>query len=110
MEIMKEQGYEAMDRRAREHQRNADRKLQRKLFRANYARYVAEAKLKNIQRAAEKLIADKLAAEKAASQSAQPVSQAADDTTVSAATRKHPTSDMVSSETAQQQKETKSIA
>src|SRR5580704_14193024 len=50
MEIMKEQGYEAMDRRAREHQRNADRKLQRKLFRANYARYVAEAKLKNIQR------------------------------------------------------------
>jgi hypothetical protein len=67
-EILKEQGYKAMERRAREHQRDADRKKQRKLFRANYARYAAEAKLKNIQRAAEKLMKEKLAAEKAAAQ------------------------------------------
>jgi hypothetical protein len=67
-EILRTQGYKAFERRAHEHQRNIDRKQQRKLFRANYARYAAEAKLKNIQRAAEKLIAEKLAAEKAAAQ------------------------------------------
>jgi hypothetical protein len=71
-EILKTQGYKAFDRRAREHQRDSDRKKQRKLFRANYERYVAEAKTKNIQRAAEKLVAEKLAAEKAAA--AQPPS------------------------------------
>src|SRR5450631_4317651 len=38
------------------------------LFRANYARYAAEAKLKNIQRAAEKLVEERLAAEKSAAQ------------------------------------------
>ncbi len=107
MEIMKEQGYKAMERRGREHQRRFDRKRQRKLFRANYERYVAEAKLKNIQRAAEKLLAEKLAAEKAAAQNA---AAQADHTSVSAATRKQPTSDKVSSETAQQQKEVTSIA
>jgi hypothetical protein len=91
-ELYNTQGYKAWDRRAREHQRSADRKKQRKLYRANYERYAAEAKLKNIQRAAEKLIAEKLAADKAASQSAQPVPQGLDDTTASAATRKPPTS------------------
>jgi hypothetical protein len=112
-EIMKEQGYKAMERRAREHQRNQDRRRQRKLFRANYERYAAEAKLKNIQRAAEKLIAEKLAAEKAAAAKAQPVTSAtpADDTTVSAATRKPPTSiDQGPLEAAEQPKEAQSIA
>ncbi len=85
-EILKEQGYKAFDRRAKEHQRNADRRKQRKLFRANYERYAAEAKAKNIQRAAEKLIAEKLAAAKP-----QPVSTTADETSVSASTRKPPT-------------------
>jgi hypothetical protein len=67
-EIYNTQGYKAWERRAQEHQRNADRKKQRKLFRANYARYAAEAKLKNIQAAAEKLLRERLAAEKAATQ------------------------------------------
>ena len=67
-EILKEQGYKAFDRRAREHQRNADRRKQRKLFRANYERYAAEAKAKNIQRAAEHLLKERLAAEKATAQ------------------------------------------
>ena len=65
-EILHTQGHQAMERRAREHQRNDERRRQRKLFRANYERYVAQAKLKNIQRAADKLVAEKLAAEKAA--------------------------------------------
>ena len=38
----------------------------RKHFRANYARYTAEAKLQNIKRAAAQLLAQKQAAEKAA--------------------------------------------
>jgi hypothetical protein len=67
-EILKEQGYKAFDRRAREHQRNSARRKQRQHFRANYQRYVAEAKATNIQRAAEQLIKEKLAAEKAAAQ------------------------------------------
>ena len=75
-EILKQQGYKAFDRRAHEHQRNADRKKQRQLFRANYPRYAAEAKLKNIERAAEKLIqqrqAAEIAAQKEAAQGAQP--------------------------------------
>ena len=62
-------------------------------YRSNYARYAAEAKLKNIQLAAEKLIAERLAAEKAAAQNAQ--SEAPLDVTnvpvVTAATRKQPT-------------------
>ena len=61
-------GYKAMERRAREHQRAADRKLQRQLFRANYQHYVAVAKMKNIERAAEKLLAQRQAAEHAAAQ------------------------------------------
>ncbi len=65
-EILHTQGHQAMERRAREHQRNDERRRQRKLFRANYERYVAQAKLKNIQGAADKLVAEKLAAEKAA--------------------------------------------
>jgi hypothetical protein len=69
-ELYNPQGYKDWERRAKEHQRNADRKKQRKLFRANYARYAAEAKFKNIQRAAEKLIQERLAAEKAAAQKA----------------------------------------
>src|SRR5271165_787945 len=67
-EILKEQGYKAFDRRAREHQRNADRRKQRKHFRANYERYVAEAKARNIQLAAEHLLKERLVAEKAAAQ------------------------------------------
>ena len=70
-EILKTQGLKAFDRRAREHQRDTDRKKQRKLYRANYERYAAEAKAKNIQRAAEKLVAEKLAAENAAAAQAQ---------------------------------------
>ena len=50
---------------------------QRKLYRANYERYVAEAKLKNIQRAAEKLLAQRQAAEELASKK-PPASVAAD--------------------------------
>ena len=75
-EIYNTQGYKAMERRAQEHRRNIDRKQQRKLFRANYARYAAEAKLRNIQRAAEQLLrkqaAEKAAAQKEAAQNAQP--------------------------------------
>ncbi len=75
-EIYNTQGYKAWERRAQEHQRNIDRKKQRKLFRANYARYAAEAKLKNIQRAAEQLLkkqaAEKAAAQKEAAQKVQP--------------------------------------
>ncbi len=71
-EILKTQGYKAFERPAREHQRNQDRRKVHKLFRANYERYAAEAKTKNIQRAAEKLLAERLAAEKAAAAQAQP--------------------------------------
>ena len=84
-ELYNTQGYKVFERRAREHRRNQDRRRQRKLFRANYERYAAEAKLKNIQRAAEKLIAERLAAAKA-----QPVSVPADETSVSASTKKPP--------------------
>ncbi|HME56840.1 MAG TPA: hypothetical protein VKF63_00770 [Terracidiphilus sp.] len=71
-DILKTQGYKAMERRAREHQRNADRRRQRNLFRANYEHYAAAAKVKNIQRAAEKLLAERLAAENAAAATTQP--------------------------------------
>jgi hypothetical protein len=91
-EILQEQGYKAMERRGREHLRDQDRRRQRKLFRANYERYVAEAKLKNIQRAAEKLLAERQAAEKAAAQ--QALSEAPLDTgsvpVATAATKKPP--------------------
>jgi hypothetical protein len=59
-------GYKAMERRARQHQRAADRKRERKLFRDNYAHFAAVAKMKNIERAAEHLLAQCQAAEKAA--------------------------------------------
>ncbi len=61
MEIMKKYGYKAWDERSKEHQRNERRRRQRKYFRANYDRFVAEAKARNIQRAAEKLLQEKLA-------------------------------------------------
>jgi len=64
-EILKAQGIQAMESRALEHQRNSRRRLTRKHFRANYARYVAEAKLKNIKRAAAQLLDQKQAAENA---------------------------------------------
>ena len=67
-ELYNTRDYKAWDSRCKEHQRDSDRKKQRKLFRANYARYAAEAKLKNIQRAAEKLLAERQVAEKAAAQ------------------------------------------
>jgi len=67
-EIMKTQGVQAMESRALEHQRNTRRRLTRQQFRANYARYVAEAKVQNIKRAAEQLLAQKRAAEKAAAE------------------------------------------
>ena len=65
-EIMRTEGLKAMESRALEHERDANRKRRRKLYRANYERYVAEAKMKNIQRAAEKLLAQRQAAEQAA--------------------------------------------
>jgi hypothetical protein len=65
-EIMKKYGYKAWDTRANEHQRNERRRKLRQNFRANYARYEAEAKARNIQRAAEQLFREKLAAEKSA--------------------------------------------
>jgi len=65
-DILKTQGYKAMERRACEHRRNEERRKQRKLFRANYEHYAAVAKTKNIERAAEKLLAQRQAAEKAA--------------------------------------------
>ena len=55
-----------MESRALEHQRNSRRRLVRKHFRANYARYTAEAKLQNIKRAAAQLLAQKQAAEESA--------------------------------------------
>ncbi len=69
-EIMRAEGIKAMESRALEHQRDANRKRRRKLYRANYERYVAEAKLKNIQRAAEKLLAQRQAAEELAAEKA----------------------------------------
>jgi hypothetical protein len=65
-EIMETEGLKAMESRALEHQRDANRKRRRKLYRADYERYVAEAKMKNIQRAAEKLLAQRQAAEELA--------------------------------------------
>jgi hypothetical protein len=65
-EILKAEGYKAMESRALEHERDTNRKRRRKLYRANYERYVAEAKMKNIQRAAEKLLAERQAAEELA--------------------------------------------
>ena len=77
-ELYNARDYKAWERRAKEHQRNADRKKQRQLFRANYTRYAAEAKLKNIQRAAEQLLkkqaAEQAATQKEAAQQAQPES------------------------------------
>lgn len=78
-ELYNTEGYKAMERRGREHLRNQDRRRQRKLYRANYERYVAEAKLKNIQRAAEKLLQEKLAAEKAAAEKLDSEKEAAQD-------------------------------
>jgi hypothetical protein len=102
-ELYNTQGLNAMERRAQEHQRNADRKKQRQLFRANYARYAAEAKLKNIQRAAEQLLkkqsAEQAATQKEAAQQAQPESSEM---------RKPPARAVPDS--AQDQKEAKSIA
>ncbi len=74
-EILKTQGIQAMESRALEHQRNSRRRLMRKHFRANYERYAAEAKTRNIKRAAEQLLAQKLAAEKAAPQVSAPDTQ-----------------------------------
>ena len=65
MEIMKKYGYKAWDQRSKEHQRNERRRRQRKYFRANYDRFVAEANAKNIQNAAERLYQERIAAERA---------------------------------------------
>jgi hypothetical protein len=73
-EIMKKYGYKAWEERSKEHQRNQRRRRQRKYFRANYARFEAEAKAKNIQRAAEKLMREKLAAELAEASKKLPTS------------------------------------
>ena len=79
MEIMKKYGYKAWDERAKEHQRNERRRRQRKYFRANYDRFVAEAKAKNIERAAEKLLQEKLAEQDLAARK-PPASAATGDT------------------------------
>ena len=73
-EILKKYGYKAWDQRAKEHQKNERRRRQRKYFRANYDRFVAEAKARNIQRAAEKLYQERLAAERAEAAKKPPTS------------------------------------
>ena len=65
-ELLKTQGFSAMESRAREHAYNARRREQRKLSRANFDRYATTSKARNIQIAAEKLVAEKLMAEKTA--------------------------------------------
>ncbi len=95
-EIMKTEGLKAMESRALEHERDANRKRRRKLYRANYERYVAEAKLKNIQRAAEKLLADKLAAEQAAAAQTQ---------TLNRSRREEPPASLASDNLAEKKKE-----
>ena len=107
-EILKQQGYKAFDRRAHEHQRNADRKKQRQLFRANYPRYAAEAKLKNIQRAAEQLL-KKQAAEKAAAEQEAAQKEAAQQAQSELVEIKKPPMNVVP-DSAPAQKEAKSIA
>ena len=67
-EIMKTRGFKVWEARANEHQRNQRRREQRRYFRANYERFAAEAKARNIRRAAEQLLRDKLASEKAAAE------------------------------------------
>jgi len=64
-EIMKTRGFKVWEARANEHQRNQRRREQRRYFRANYERFAAEAKARNIRRAAEQLLRDKLASETA---------------------------------------------
>lgn len=74
MEIMKRYGYKAWDQRAKEHQKNERRRRQRKHFRANYDRFVAEANARNIQNAAERLYQERLAAERAETAKKPPTS------------------------------------
>jgi hypothetical protein len=73
-EVMKKYGYKAWDERCKEHQRNERRRRQRKYFRANYDRFVAEAKARNIQRAAERLYQERIAAEATESAKKPPTS------------------------------------
>ena len=73
-EILENYGYKAWDERGKEHQRNERRRRQRKYFRANYDRFVAEAKAKNIQQAAERLFQESLAAERAETAKKSPAS------------------------------------
>jgi hypothetical protein len=75
-EIRKKYGYKAWDERAKEHQRNERRRRQRKYFRANYDRFVAEANAKNVQKAAEKLYQERVAAEAAAATKKPPAGTA----------------------------------
>src|SRR5271166_2715809 len=63
-------GNEAMLKRAAQHVHNANRREQRQKARADYERYSAIARTRNLQIAAEKLVAEKLAAEKAVAQTA----------------------------------------
>src|SRR5271165_5149504 len=65
-------GNEAMLKRAAQHVHNANRREQRQKARADYERYSAIARTRNLQIAAEKLVAEKLAAEKTAAAKAQP--------------------------------------
>lgn len=74
MEIMKKYGYKAWDQRAKEHQKNERRRRQRKYFRANYDRFVAEANARNIQNAAERLYQERIAAERAEAAKKPPAS------------------------------------
>jgi hypothetical protein len=73
-EVMKKYGYKAWDNRAKEHQRNERRRRQRKYFRANYDRFVAEANARNIQRAAERLYQERVAAERSEAAKKPPTS------------------------------------
>ena len=63
-------GNEAMLKRAAQHVHNANRREQRQKARADYERYSAIARTRNLQIAAQKLVAEKLAAEKAVAQTA----------------------------------------
>ena len=58
---MKKRRIREWEARANEHQRNERRRKRRQNFRANYARYEAEAKARNIRHAAEQLLREKLA-------------------------------------------------
>jgi len=75
-EVLKNYGYKVWEARVTEHERSQRRRDLRRRFRANYARYEAEAKARNIRAAARQLANEMLAAEKAAAETPSDVSTA----------------------------------